>query len=75
MQIDGFTVGDTVRRRSGKRVSGVIVSLIPAVEHSTYVANKAPAKARVRWPDRTRIGGNGYSHSTVQLSALVRSES
>ena len=73
--LDGFVVGDSVRRKSKAfraRKVGVIVALIPAVEYPYYAAH--PAKARVCWPDHTRIGGNGYSHSTINLSALVKDE-
>jgi hypothetical protein len=56
--------GDQVRRKSGrdKRV-GVIVALY-----------NDGTSARVRWPDKTRIGGNGYFHSTIALKSLVRVE-
>jgi hypothetical protein len=71
-EIDGFTLGDAVVVKRNPIETGTIVRLIPAVEGRGYMDHAA--LARVRWPDRRRLGGSGYRHTTIALASLQHEE-
>src|SRR6185437_8756201 len=59
-----IVVGSRVARENNLARDGEVVSI--------FRATNGKLTAKVKWPDTTRLGGNGFKHSSVALSSLVK---
>lgn len=59
-----IAAGDRVARKSNRALVGEVVQ--------TFRATNGKLTAKVKWPNTTRIGGSGFTHSSVAVTSLVK---